>query len=218
MHGPSLGEVKRERGRGNPIRGRPRDCKQRVGAIRHWISRSGKAAQAKRCEPGDLPCAKFLERPPEGRLEASHARLSGTSQSRLPRSPMTDRTIESDVTLFVCVTCKYADEESERPGRVLFETLRTRLDGRAESNVALRAVECLSVCRRPCTIALSAPGKWTYVVGDLGVEANVDDIIEAAGKFAATSDGLIPWRERPLSFRKGVISRVPPLTQSLEKV
>jgi predicted metal-binding protein len=131
---------------------------------------------------------------------------------------MTDRTIESDVTLFVCVTCKYADEESERPGRALFETLRTRLDGRAESNVALRAVECLSVCRRPCTIALSAPGKWTYVVGDLGVEANVDDIIEAAGKFAATSDGLIPWRERPLSFRKGVISRVPPLTQSLEKV
>jgi hypothetical protein len=29
--------VKREHGRGNPIRGRPRDCKQRVCAISHWI-------------------------------------------------------------------------------------------------------------------------------------------------------------------------------------
>ena len=63
-----------------------------------------------------------------------------------------------------------------------------------------------------------APGKWTYVVGDLDIEANAGDIIEAALKFAATSDGLIPWRERPLSFRKGVISRVPPLPQSLEEV
>jgi predicted metal-binding protein len=131
---------------------------------------------------------------------------------------MTERAIESDVTLFVCVTCKRAEEEGVRPGRALFEALRTRLDGNAKGNVALRAVECLSVCKRPCTIALSAPGKWTYVVGDLDIDANAGDIIEAAAKFAATSDGLIPWRERPLSFRKGVISRVPPLTQSLEKV
>jgi predicted metal-binding protein len=218
MHGPSLGKVKREHGRGNPIRGRPRDCKQRVGAKRHWIGRSGKAAQAKRCEPGDLPCAKFFKRPPEGRLEVSHEHLSGASQSHLPQLPMMDCAIEPDVTLFVCVTCRPAEEEGVRPGKALFEALRKRLDGHAENNVALRAVECLSVCKRPCTIALSAPGKWTYVVGDLDIDANAGDIIDAALKFAATSDGLIPWRERPLSFRKGVISRVPPLTQSLEKV
>jgi predicted metal-binding protein len=60
-------------------------------------------------------------------------------------------------------------------------------------------------------VALAAPGKWTYVVGDLDAEANVDDIVDAAMKFAATNDGLIPWRERPKSFRKGVISRTPPL-------
>ena len=126
---------------------------------------------------------------------------------------MTDRKIASGVTVLVCVTCKHADEGGVRPGRALFDALETRIALRGLGDVALRPVECLSVCKRPCTIALSAPDKWTYVVGDLDIDANADDVIDAALKFAATPDGLIPWRERPQSFRKGVISRVPPLLQ-----
>jgi predicted metal-binding protein len=113
----------------------------------------------------------------------------------------------SDATLFVCVTCKSGDD---RPGQVLFDALSERL--RDEARVTLRAVECLSVCKRPCTVALAARGKWTYVVGDLALDSHLDDIVTAARRFAATSDGLVPWRERPLPFRKGVISRTPPLT------
>jgi predicted metal-binding protein len=128
---------------------------------------------------------------------------------------MTTRSIEPDVTIFVCVTCRHAEEEGVRPGAALFAALEARLAGPrpADIHVALRPVECLSVCKRPCTVALAGPGKWTYVVGDLDRDANVDDIVEAALKFAATDDGLIPWRERPKSFRQGVISRVPPLPQ-----
>jgi predicted metal-binding protein len=131
---------------------------------------------------------------------------------------MTVRALEPAVTVFVCVTCKRAEEEGVRPGQTLFETLQRRLPFAPNANVALRSVECLSVCKRPCTVALSAPGKWTYVVGDLDDEANADDIVEAALKFAATPDGLIPWRERPKSFRKGVVSRTPPLIQKLEEL
>lgn len=129
-------------------------------------------------------------------------------------SPMMNRATEPGATLFVCVTCKQADEEVARPGQALFEALQERLP--AASRVALRSVECLSVCKRPCTVALSGPGKWTYVVGDLDVATNAEDIVEAALKFAATPDGLIPWRERPKCFRKGVISRTPPLPQQLQ--
>ena len=43
-------------------------------------------------------------------------------------------------------------------------------------------------------------------------------MVDAARKFAATADGIIPWRERPLSFRKGVVSRTPPLALSVEEV
>jgi predicted metal-binding protein len=130
---------------------------------------------------------------------------------------MTTGVIAPDATIFVCVSCKHADDAGARPGEALFEAVRARLARGCGSDIALRAVECLSVCKRPCTVALAGPGKWTYVVGDLDAEANVEDVVEAAMKFAATDDGLIPWRERPKSFRQGVISRAPPLPASIEE-
>jgi predicted metal-binding protein len=77
--------------------------------------------------------------------------------------------------------------------------------------IVLRPIECLSVCKRPCTVALAALGKWTYVVGDLTRESHLDDIVTAVRLYAASPAGIVPWRERPLSFRKGVVSRTPPL-------
>ena len=101
-----------------------------------------------------------------------------------------------------------------RSAPALYDALAARL---AEAGVALQPVECLSVCKRPCTVALAAPGKWTYVVGDLNRDDHIDDIVTAAPRYAATPDGLVPWRERPLPFRKGVISRTPPLSPSLSE-
>jgi predicted metal-binding protein len=112
-------------------------------------------------------------------------------------------------TLLVCVTCK---SEEGLLGAALYDALEARL---ADESIGLRPVECLSVCKRPCTVALAAPGKWTYVVGDLSRDDHIEDIVIAARRYAASSDGLVPWRERPLPFRKGVISRTPPLAPVL---
>ena len=35
-----------------------------------------------------------------------------------------------------------------------------------------------------------------------------------AARYAATADGLVPWRERPTIFRKGVIARIPPFAEA----
>jgi predicted metal-binding protein len=111
-----------------------------------------------------------------------------------------------NATLLVCVTCK----SDEWPlGAELFAALGARLA--ADPDIALKPIECLSVCKRPCTVALAAAGKWTYVVGDLTREAHVEDIVTAARRYAASPAGIVPWRERPLSFRRGVVSRTPPL-------
>ena len=110
-------------------------------------------------------------------------------------------------TLLVCVTCK-SEQGPLGPG--LFEALGERLA--SEPDIALKAVECLSVCKRPCTVALAAPGKWTYVVGDLTRGSHLEDIVVAARRYGASPEGIVPWRERPLSFRRGVVSRTPPLT------
>jgi predicted metal-binding protein len=117
--------------------------------------------------------------------------------------------LSASATLLVCVTCK-SEQGPLGPG--LFEALGERLA--SEPNITLKAVECLSVCKRPCTVALAAPGKWTYVVGDLTCDSHLEDIVIAARRYAASPEGIVPWRERPLSFRKGVVSRTPPLASA----
>jgi predicted metal-binding protein len=130
----------------------------------------------------------------------------GAPPQPLPGAPAS----HPDVTVLVCVTCRNGEAEGERPGRLLYEALRARLAAEPLT-IKLTPVECLSVCKRPCTVALAAPGKWTYVVGDLDATTQIDDIVDAANRFAATTDGIVPWRERPKSFRIGVISRTPPI-------
>ena len=122
---------------------------------------------------------------------------------------MTTAHDERGATLYVCVTCKAGED---RPGKALFDALTARIAADGEAEVRLRAVECLSVCKRPCTVALAARGKWTYVVGDLSLDSHLEDIVTASRRFARSQDGIVPWRERPIPFRKGVISRTPPLT------
>src|ERR1700678_4614200 len=90
-------------------------------------------------------------------------------------------------TLYVCVTCKSGDD---RLGQALFDALSARIAADDEAGFSLRAVECLSVCKRPCTVALTARGKWTYVVGDLSLDGHLEDIVTAARRFALTEDGI----------------------------
>jgi predicted metal-binding protein len=114
-------------------------------------------------------------------------------------------------TMFICVTCRGHGGDDERPGRSLFDAVAGKMGVGPDCNVTVTPVECLSVCKRPCTVALMAAGKWTYVIGDLHPESDVDDVIGMAVRYGLTDDGIVPWRERPQSFRRGVVSRIPPL-------
>ncbi|CAN5823572.1 hypothetical protein BH11PSE3_BH11PSE3_40100 [soil metagenome] len=72
-------------------------------------------------------------------------------------------------------------------------------------------VECLSNCQRSCSVAVSAPGKWTYVIGDLDPDQHAGDVLEFARLHAAHEQGLPAWRDRPVHIRKSTIARVPPM-------
>ena len=85
----------------------------------------------------------------------------------------------------------------------------------APAGMALRPVECLGNCRRSCTVALSAPGCWTYVFGDLVAESGAE-VLAAAALLAGSTDGLMPWRGRPEPFKRGMIARIPPLIDHKE--
>jgi predicted metal-binding protein len=116
--------------------------------------------------------------------------------------------------LFVCITCRLLGETTEdqqgRPGARLMNILSQLLqDG--EQDIEIVPVECLSNCSRGCTVAVSGPGKWTYVIGALDPEQHADDVVRFARLHHAQADGLPVWRERPVHIRKNTIARVPPL-------
>lgn len=119
---------------------------------------------------------------------------------------------DASVNLFVCVSCRQAVAEGEgftQPGRGLADALRDRLAG--DADIRVTPVECLAVCNRPSTVALVADGKWTYLIGNIDSETHLDQIVDSARAYRLSDNGIIPWKERPEAFRKGVVARVPPL-------
>ncbi len=112
--------------------------------------------------------------------------------------------------LLVCVKCRRGQAlagDAERPGAALHAALSAQA---AEAGLRVTAVECLSNCERGCTIALRGTARWSYVYGNLHETGDVAIILEAARRYRATADGLVPWRERPEHFRKNCIARIPP--------
>jgi predicted metal-binding protein len=126
---------------------------------------------------------------------------------------------DTPVTLHVCVTCRAGEEGEDiiRPGRRLYDALAEaqRRSGGPQS-FRIAEVECLSNCDRGCSAALTGPERWSYIYGDLN-ESAVDDLLVGASRYAATTDGLVPWRERPTIFRKGVIARIPPSAKPVQE-
>lgn len=115
-------------------------------------------------------------------------------------------------TIFVCTVCRDGENPENRPGEAFFAALKNCLAASGE-DIALRIepVECLAVCKRPCTVALASAGKWTYVIGDLVADEHAEEILAAAKNYAATENGIVPWKDRPPCFKKGVVSRTPAL-------
>lgn len=116
------------------------------------------------------------------------------------------------VMVYVCVTCGRDEGTGETAGQRMLAAITAAVATAGLSERLIpTSVECLSVCKHPCTIAIAAPGKWTYVYGDIDPANDAASVVAGIGRYADSADGLVPWRERPERFRKGVIARTPPL-------
>ena len=118
------------------------------------------------------------------------------------------------VTLHVCITCRAGQELQEgetTPGARLHAAI---LGVSTPADVRVVPVECLSACSQGCSVALSAPGRWSYVYGRLS-DANAGDVVAGAAAYAAAPDGIVPWRRRPEIFRKQSLARIPPIPLSI---
>ena len=70
----------------------------------------------------------------------------------------------------------------------------------------------MSQCKRPCTIALSGPDRFTYLFGDLDPDApgHIDALLALSSLYADAPEGFLHREERPEPLRAGILGRVPP--------
>ena len=71
----------------------------------------------------------------------------------------------------------------------------------------------MSQCKRSCIVSLGAPGKFTYVFGDLDPNdpAHIVALFELVKKYAARDDGFLERKERPQALQANILGRLPPL-------
>jgi predicted metal-binding protein len=119
------------------------------------------------------------------------------------------RTVAVPIIITVCTCCRHDGTERENaPGKDLLAAIEAAAHG--HPNLIVRPTQCLSVCKRVCTVSLSGDGKYTFLFGDLDPAKDADAVVDMAKACAAAEHGFVPWKERPESLRKGIIARVPP--------
>ena len=121
-------------------------------------------------------------------------------------------------SLHVCISCRTAGTPREprenRPGFILYQRLRDAFKLSAlQHRVEVKAAECLSICPRPCGIAISSPGAWTYLFGDQKPNETVEEIMECVSLYLDSVNGFMSRGERPKSLRSSILGRVPPIKE-----
>ncbi|MFI0846742.1 DUF1636 family protein [Mesorhizobium sp. IMUNJ 23232] len=115
---------------------------------------------------------------------------------------------DTGVTVIVCSSCRDETGSDARPhpGEILGDRVREIAHG---EGIAVRQLECLGNCKRRLSAAMLRENCWSYVFGDLTVD-NAPDLVAGAKLFSTSQDGMLPWRGRPDSLKRGLVARIPP--------
>jgi predicted metal-binding protein len=123
------------------------------------------------------------------------------------------READDTAAVVVCNTCRVSAEERETPdgvrgGALLAAALRELAPG---TGVAIQEMPCLFNCTQHCSIHLRAPGKIGYVLGRFEPTPEAARaILDYAVAYAASAEGVVPYRQWPEGVKGHFIVRVPP--------
>jgi predicted metal-binding protein len=116
--------------------------------------------------------------------------------------------------LYICMSCRCrrADavpEGEPTDGRRLYEAVKALADRMGESAPAqVLPMLCFANCERGCSAGITAAGKWSYLVGELGPE-HAADLLTYAQAYAKAKTGVVLPSGRPVSLQTNVIARFP---------
>ncbi|MEO1274565.1 MAG: DUF1636 domain-containing protein [Pseudomonadota bacterium] len=113
----------------------------------------------------------------------------------------------------VCTTCRQPHLREAKEGDPCGEALLAAIEkAAAGSPVTVRGTACLMGCEHGCNIAISAEGKFSYVLGSFTPSAEAaDGIVAYAEGHAASPSGAVPFKEWPQAIKGHFVARIPPL-------
>ncbi len=123
----------------------------------------------------------------------------------------------------VCTSCAGAHRTKQAirrsGGERLLEQLKTLLQNSPLEAFSIQPAECLGACEQDCAIALNAPGKQIYLVGNLPVddeqlESTAAAVMKFASQYHAKFDGTVSYLKCPELLKKRVLAKIPPLSEN----
>ena len=103
----------------------------------------------------------------------------------------------------VCTRCIDAPSKT-RPGAALMVALAKV----APAGFRIAGADCLAGCGRSTLVAYAAPGKATWVFGDI-VTGDLPDLLDFARMYAASDHAWFKGRECPKKLCDNTLARVP---------
>jgi predicted metal-binding protein len=122
------------------------------------------------------------------------------------------------VAIWICITCRSSLTPSAAPtmttdGRELFDLVCLQHNTHPEAElVNLQSVECMGGCDKGCTASIGAPGKFSYLFGELKPTTEYAIAILDCALLLGQQDGpLIGRIHRPALLRDSLLGRIPPI-------
>ncbi len=142
--------------------------------------------------------------------------MTNQDRSGLLANSSADSSDARPVVVHVCTSCRARGTEREprhnRPGFKLYQNLsRFVEESKLVSQVRVQPTDCLSLCPRPCGIALSSDDSWSYLFADQDPESSPSDILKCVSLYMRVAEGFMPRECRPASLRGSVVGHIPPM-------
>jgi predicted metal-binding protein len=107
-------------------------------------------------------------------------------------------------SIVVCTRCL-----ADARGLDLMDTLRSLLHGGLEEAFTVSGVRCMAGCERPLAVGFSAPGKASYLFGDVDPQRDAEHLVSFARLYRALDDGWCNEGQRPLGLAGKIVARIP---------
>ena len=105
------------------------------------------------------------------------------------------------VSIHICVNCTHPDAAKRQSGVAGGEAVINRLSARLDDDglsdhFSVERVVCLGNCKKRCRVSVAAPSRWSWLIGEIASENDLDAFVVFPRAWLDGDAGLIPKDER----------------------